>query len=71
MCVCLCFDVTKKEIKKAIRDGHNSVDKLTDHLQVGSRCGGCLGHIEDMLEKKNIGLLSMMGYFAIKRNDSA
>ncbi|MFZ2406383.1 MAG: (2Fe-2S)-binding protein [Methylobacter sp.] len=52
MCICLCFDVSKSELKKAIRDGHDSIEKLSEHIQVGSHCGGCIGRIEEILEKK-------------------
>jgi len=53
MCICLCFDVSKSELKKAIREGHDSIEKLSEHIQVGSHCGGCIGHVEEILEKKN------------------
>jgi nitrite reductase (NADH) large subunit len=52
MCICLCFDVSKVEIKKAIRDGHDSIEKLSEHIQVGSHCGGCISRVEEILEKK-------------------
>ncbi len=55
MCICLCFDVSKPEIKKSIRDGYDSIEKLSEHIQVGSHCGGCIGRIEEMLEKKKSG----------------
>ena len=52
MCICLCFDVSKAELKKAIRDGHDSIEKLSEHIQIGSHCGGCIGRVEEILEKK-------------------
>jgi bacterioferritin-associated ferredoxin len=55
MCICLCFDVSKAEIKKSIRDGYDTIEKLSEHIQVGSRCGGCIGRIEEILEKKKSG----------------
>ncbi|HEY8157224.1 MAG TPA: (2Fe-2S)-binding protein [Methylobacter sp.] len=33
MCICLCFDVSKSEVKKAIRDGYDSIEKLSEHMQ--------------------------------------
>ncbi len=51
MYICLCFDVSKVELKKAIRAGHDSIEKLSEHLQVGNHCGGCVGRIEEILEK--------------------
>jgi len=55
MCICLCFDVSKAEIKKSIRDGYDSIEKLSEHIQVGSHCGGCIGRVEEILEKKKTG----------------
>jgi nitrite reductase (NADH) large subunit len=55
MCLCLCFDVSKSEIKKSIREGCDSMEKLSEHLKVGSHCGGCVGQIEEILEKKKSG----------------
>lgn len=52
MCVCLCFDISKSEVKKAIREGCDSIEKLSEHIQVGSHCGGCIGHVEDILERQ-------------------
>ncbi|MCK9397736.1 MAG: (2Fe-2S)-binding protein [Methylobacter sp.] len=52
MCICLCFDVSKAEVKKAIREGHDSIEKLSESIRVGSHCGGCIGRIEAILEKK-------------------
>lgn len=54
MYICLCFDVSKAELKKAIRAGHDSIEKLSEHLQVGNHCGGCIGRIEEILEKKPV-----------------
>lgn len=51
MCICLCFDISKAEVKKAVRDGYDSLEKLSEHIQVGSRCGGCIGRVEELLEK--------------------
>lgn len=55
MRICLCFDISKSEVKKAIKEGHDSIEKLSDYLQVGSHCGGCIGHVEEILEKKKDG----------------
>jgi bacterioferritin-associated ferredoxin len=47
--------VSKSEVKKSIRDGYDSIEKLSEHIQVGSHCGGCIGRIEEILEKKKTG----------------
>ncbi len=55
MRICQCFDVSKSDIKKAIKDGHDSIEKLSEQLLVGSHCGGCIGHVEDILDKRKNG----------------
>jgi bacterioferritin-associated ferredoxin len=52
MYICLCSDISKAEVKKAIREGHDSIEKLSKHLQIGSHCGGCIGCVEEILEKR-------------------
>jgi len=55
MCICQCFDVSKSEVKKAIKDGHDTIEKLSEHIRVGSGCGGCIEHVEEILDKKKDG----------------
>lgn len=52
MCICQCFDISKSEVKQAIKEGHDSIDKLADQLQIGSHCGGCIEHVEEILHKQ-------------------
>ena len=53
---CLCFDVSRSDVKRAIREGHDSMEKLAEHLQVGEHCGGCTGCVEEILEKSKNGI---------------
>ncbi len=46
MCICQCFDVSNSELKQAIKNGHDSIEKLSEHIQVGSHCGGCVERVE-------------------------
>ncbi|WP_363331525.1 (2Fe-2S)-binding protein [Methylobacter sp.] len=54
MRICLCLDISKSEVKKAIREGHDSIEKLSEYIQIGSHCGGCIARVEEILEKKKI-----------------
>jgi len=51
MCICQCFDISKSELKQAIKNGHDSIEKLSEHIQVGSHCGGCIEHVEEILDE--------------------
>jgi bacterioferritin-associated ferredoxin len=63
MIICLCYDISKSDIKKAIRDGHDSIEKLSEHLQIGGHCGGCLAYAEEILEKqKSRGCFCIAGF---------
>ena len=41
MYVCICNAVTDKAIKKAVKPGSNSFDKVCQKLDVGTCCGRC------------------------------
>jgi bacterioferritin-associated ferredoxin len=41
MVVCICNNVTEKDIKRAIRDGASSMTCLQERLAVSTRCGQC------------------------------
>ncbi|RVU84657.1 (2Fe-2S)-binding protein [Leucothrix sargassi] len=41
MYVCICNAVTDKAIKKAVKQGCNSFDKVCQKLDVGTCCGQC------------------------------
>jgi bacterioferritin-associated ferredoxin len=43
MCICLCFGVSKSELKKAIRADHDSIENLSEHIQISRHCGDCIG----------------------------
>lgn len=51
MCICQCFDVSESELKQAIKEGYDSIEKLSEYIQVGSHCGGCVEHVEKILDK--------------------
>lgn len=51
MYVCICRQVTDKEIKSAIKNGCNTLDALSAELEVGTQCGSCCCHAEELLEE--------------------
>jgi len=51
MYVCICKNVTEKDIKQAIGDGACSFDCLQERLEVSTCCGQCEPIVADCLEK--------------------
>ncbi len=50
--VCTCFNVTDKEIERAIHDNNlTTVDDITNYTKAGGGCGGCVGEIEQILDR--------------------
>ena len=51
--VCVCMDVYKSEIIKAIRDkGLTTLDELIDETDAGTGCSSCHSEIEDILQQE-------------------
>ncbi len=52
--VCTCFNVTDKEIERAVRQNNlTTVEDVTNYTKAGGGCGGCIPKIEELLEKVN------------------
>ena len=41
MYVCICHSVTDKAIKKAVKQGHETLEAIQHELKVGTCCGRC------------------------------
>ena len=41
MYVCICNNITEKDIRRAVRDGACSMSRLQDRLAVATSCGQC------------------------------
>ncbi len=41
MYVCICHEVTERDIKQAVKEGASSVEDLRNKLHVASSCGRC------------------------------
>lgn len=52
--VCHCFDVTREDIEKAIKEkGLKTVEEVAEETQAGSGCGGCQEVIQEILDEIN------------------
>ncbi len=52
--VCACFSVTDHDIIHAIKENNlTTVEEITNYTKAGGGCGGCIGEIENILEKIN------------------
>lgn len=51
MYVCLCHDVTERDIERAVERGASSLDHLQDELKVATCCGGCAVYAQECLDK--------------------
>lgn len=63
MLVCLCNQVSDKQIRDCIRKGCNTVSGLCQELGIGTNCGCCLAYaaefIEEMSEEASTGQISL------------
>ena len=48
--VCFCREVTYGEIRKAISEGHKTIEELSELLGVAISCGYCIETLEEILE---------------------
>ncbi|MEZ5535825.1 MAG: (2Fe-2S)-binding protein [Thiolinea sp.] len=49
MYVCVCNAVTDREIKKAVKQGDDTFEKVRDSLKVASCCGQCESHAREVI----------------------
>ena len=50
--VCACFDVGRKEVLAASREGCDSVSTIGARLKAGTNCGSCRGEIGRLIERR-------------------
>ncbi|MCV2885962.1 bacterioferritin-associated ferredoxin [Aestuariibacter sp. AA17] len=51
MYICLCYGVTDKAIKKAVKeDGVGNMRELRETLGVGSQCGRCIQMAQQVID---------------------
>ncbi len=49
MYICICHEVTDRDIKHAITSGACSMKELRKNLSVGKTCGRCSGCVSSLL----------------------
>lgn len=55
MYICICVGITDVEIRKAIDDGHDTLDKLMYETGAGLGCGTCRSTLEDIINEYDTG----------------
>lgn len=50
MYVCICNNVTDREIRAAVSKGANSLEALSQQLKVATGCGRCADSVHELLE---------------------
>ncbi|MDG6774713.1 (2Fe-2S)-binding protein [Thiomicrorhabdus sp. ZW0627] len=51
--VCVCYDVMRWEIVESIRQGADTVEKVSDTTYACQGCGGCRPKIESLIEQSS------------------
>ncbi|HPQ96188.1 MAG TPA: (2Fe-2S)-binding protein [Thiolinea sp.] len=51
MYICICHSVTDKAIRKAVQDGHDSLEAIQQQLKAGTCCGCCEPHVMEEIDK--------------------
>ena len=52
MIICLCNNITEKEIEDAIERGSNKASDVHDALGCKPQCGSCMDYIKDKIHLK-------------------
>lgn len=66
MFVCICNQVTDKQIRQAVVEGVNSFEALSSELNVGTCCGKCKSCAKKVMRnamQENMHIQSMPGGF--------
>jgi bacterioferritin-associated ferredoxin len=51
MYVCICKQITDKDIETAVAEGHTDLDALGGHLGLGTNCGSCRGYTKQIISE--------------------
>jgi len=49
MYVCVCKQVTDRDIVAAVAEGHSDLDAVSEKLGVGTNCGSCRGYTHQLI----------------------
>lgn len=50
MYVCICNAITDREIKQAVKHGHDSYEKICSQLGTANCCGRCESHVREVID---------------------
>ena len=50
MIICLCYNISEKDVKKLIEEGKN-LEEIKSTLGVGSSCGSCIRGVEELIDE--------------------
>lgn len=53
MIVCHCRGVSDREIVAAVAEGATSLDEVGMACGAGAHCGGCRGHVQELLQRNS------------------
>ena len=51
MYICICNQVTDREIRRAVKNGADCMVELRDQLGVAGCCGKCAGHAREIIDE--------------------
>jgi bacterioferritin-associated ferredoxin len=51
MYVCICHNITEKDIHQAVKQGVSSLKMLSESMQVSKECGCCADHAAKVLDE--------------------
>ncbi|MBV1787317.1 (2Fe-2S)-binding protein [Marinobacterium sp. D7] len=60
MYVCICNNITERDVKQAIDEGARSVRDLNRELGVGSECGKCTCTAREMIKREQIARIDQL-----------
>lgn len=49
--ICVCNNVTREEIVKAIEDGATTVEEVGEATGAGTVCGACINTIQEIIDE--------------------
>ncbi len=61
MIVCHCKGISDKTIRRAVREGASSLERLAAGCGAGAECGGCHGVIHWLIESEKDGRSTAAG----------
>ncbi len=67
MIICVCNAVNDRAIRRAVAEGHDTLDALQFELGVGTRCGKCVSAACEVLCESRVGVQSSSPVHIVSR----